>query len=97
MENRYESLINEFERNFKRLIAERKTDREENETLKAELERKQEDLMKAHKEVLDLRSELNLLLTADGLSGSSDNREHSRKHLTKIVQEIDKCLALLNE
>lgn len=97
MENRYKNLISEFENNVRKLIAERKALKEENLTLKADAERKQEELMKAHKEILDLRNEFNLLKTADGLGGSAENRENSRKHLVKIVQEIDKCLVLLNE
>lgn len=97
MENRYENLIKEFEGNVRKLIAERKTLKEENNFLKTEMERKQDELMKAHKEILDLRHEYNLLKTADGLGGSAENRENSRKHLVKIVQEIDKCLVLLNE
>lgn len=97
MENRYQNLITEFEENVRKLIAERKALKEENTILKAELERKQEELMIAHKEILDLRNDYNLLQTADGLGGSVENREFSRKHLVKIVQEIDKCLVLLNE
>ena len=72
-------------------------DIDENENLAAELERKREDLMKAHKEILDLRKEYTLLQTANGLGGSDENRQFSRKHLNKIVREIDKCLALLSE
>lgn len=97
MENRYKNLISEFEGNVRKLITERNSFKQENETLKADLERKQEELMKAHKEILDLRNDYNLLQTADGLGGSAENRENSRKHLVKIVQEIDKCLVLLNE
>lgn len=97
MENRYQNLIKEFEENFRKLLAERNALRTENNILKEESERKHEDLMKAHKEILDLRNEYNLLQTADGLSGSAVSRENSRKHLVKMVQEIDKCLALLNE
>lgn len=97
MENRYQNLIKEFEENFRKLLAERNALKSENSFFKEELDRKQEDLMKAHKEILDLRNEYNLLQTADGLSGSAESREISRKHLVKMVQEIDKCLALLNE
>ncbi|MBP8903253.1 MAG: hypothetical protein KBG43_01405 [Paludibacteraceae bacterium] len=97
MENRYANLINEFESNVRKLISEHKALRDENENLAAELERKREDLMKAHKEILDLRKEYTLLQTANGLGGSDENRQFSRKHLNKIVREIDKCLALLSE
>lgn len=97
MENRYANLINEFESNVKKLISEQKALREENVNLAAELERKREDLMKAHKEILDLRKDYTLLQTVNGLGGSDENREFSRQHLNKIVREIDKCLALLSE
>lgn len=97
MENRYKNLIKEFEENVRKLIAQRNALMEENNTLKADAERKQEDLMKAHKEILDLRKEYSLLETASGLGGSAESRENSKQHLNKIVREIDKCLALLNE
>ncbi len=97
MENRYKNLIKEVEENVRKLIAQRNALMEENNTLKADAERKQEDLMKAHKEILDLRKEYSLLETASGLGGSAESRENSKQHLNKIVREIDKCLALLNE
>lgn len=97
MENRYKNLILEFETNVKKLIAERNALLKENKTLKAEAARKQDELMQAHKEILDLREECTLLETAGGLSGSAESRETSKKHLSNIVREIDKCLALLNE
>lgn len=97
MQNRYESLIKEFEGNIKKLISDYQNLKKENDTLKSDIENKREELMKAHKEILDLRNDYALLQTADGLSGSAESREKSRKHLVKIVQEIDKCLVLLNE
>lgn len=97
MENRYANLTNEFESNVKKLISELKALRDENKNLTAELERKREDLMKAHKEILDLRKDYTLLQTANGLGGSDENRQFSQQHLKKIVREIDKCLALLSE
>ncbi len=97
MENQYANLIQEFESNIGELIAELKKLREENARLQTELERKQEDLMKAHKDILDLRKEYTVLQTASGMAGSEENRRNSVQHLNKIVREIDKCLALLNE
>ncbi len=97
MENRYADLIREFESNIKKLISEQKALREKNKSLAAELEGKKNDLMEAHKEILDLRKEYTLLQSANGLGGSDENRQFSRQHLNKIVREIDKCLALLSE
>ena len=97
MENQYNSLIKEFESNVKLIINERNSLKSENQQLHAELERKKEDLMAAHKDILELREELRLSQTAGGMSGSAESRENSRQHLNKLVREIDKCLALLRE
>lgn len=97
MENRYANLISEFELRLKKLISEYNVLHKENDTLKAELRRKQEDLMTAHKDILDLRNDYKILQTTMGLGGSEDERKNSRQHLDKIVREIDKCLMLLND
>lgn len=97
MENRYANLISEFELRLKKLISEYNVLIKENDTLKAELGRKQEDLMTAHKDILDLRNDYKILQTTMGLGGSEDERKNSRQHLDKIVREIDKCLMLLND
>jgi len=91
MENRYANLISEFELRLKKLISEYNVLHKENDTLKAELRRKQEDLMTAHKDILDLRNDYKILQTTMGLGGSEDERKNSRQHLDKIVREIDKC------
>ena len=97
MENRYANLISEFELRLKKLISEYNVLIKENVSLKAELGRKQEDLMTAHKDILDLRNDYKILQTTMGLGGSEDERKNSRQHLDKIVREIDKCLMLLND
>ena len=97
MENRYANLISEVELRLKKLISEYNVLIKENDTLKAELGRKQEDLMTAHKDILDLRNDYKILQTTMGLGGSEDERKNSRQHLDKIVREIDKCLMLLND
>lgn len=97
MENRYVKLIAEFESNVTKLITEQVALRDKNKILTTELDRKKEELMQAHKDILDLRKEYTLLQTANGLGGSDENRQFSQQHLKKMVREIDKCLALLSE
>ncbi len=97
MKNRYESLIEEFETNIKRLVDERNSLRDENRMLNEKLGIREEDLRKAHKELFDLRDEYSLLETAQGIGGSDESRDKSREHLRKLVREIDKCIALLKE
>ncbi len=97
MENQYSNLINAFESNLRNLIEKYKALKEENITLKANLERKNEEVMLAHKQIVDLRNDYNNLETAASLSGSLEEKDKAKQHINKLVREIDKCLTLLNE
>jgi len=97
MTNRYKELINAFEQKLRKLISEYQSLKEQNSLLKAELDRKQTDLMQAHQDVLELRKNYDHLRMAKNLSGSDLEREESKLRITKMVREIDKCLALLDE
>lgn len=97
MTNRYEELINAFEKRLRKLISEYKSLQEQNAILKAELDRKQTDLMHAYQEVLELRKNYDHLQIARNLGGSEAEKAESKQRITKMVREIDKCLALLDE
>ncbi|MDD4993501.1 MAG: hypothetical protein PHR83_14845 [Paludibacter sp.] len=97
MKNRYEELIHAFEQKLRKLISEYKSLQEQNALMKAELERKQTDLMQAHQEILELRKNYDHLQIAKNLGGSEAEKAESKQRITKMVREIDKCLALLDE
>jgi uncharacterized protein involved in exopolysaccharide biosynthesis len=97
MTNRYEELINAFEKKLRKLISEYKSLQEQNALLKADLDRRQTDLMLAHQEVLELRKNYDHLQLARNLGGSEDERTDSKQRINKMVREIDKCLALLDD
>lgn len=97
MTNRYEELINAFEIKLRKLFSEYKLLKLQNTQLKDELDRKQNDLMHAHQEILELRKNYDHLRMAKNLSGSEVEREESKQKINKMVREIDKCLALLDE
>lgn len=97
MTNRYEELINAFEKRLRKLFSEYRSLQDQNSLLKAELDRKQTDLMLAHQEVLELRRNYDHLQLAKNLGGSEAERIESRERISKMVREIDKCLALLDE
>ena len=97
MTNRYEELIHAFETRLRKLISEYKSLQEQNSLLKDELERKQTDLMHAHQEVLELRKNYDHLQTARSLGRSETEKDESKQRIAKMVREIDKCLALLDE
>lgn len=97
MTNRYEELINAFEIKLRKLISEYKSLQAQNARLKEELDRKQNDLMHAHQEVLELRKNYDHLQLAKNLGSTEEERQESKQKITKMVREIDKCLALLDE
>jgi len=97
MTNKYDELINAFELKLRKLISEYESIREQNVELKAALERKQEDLMQAHQQFLEIRNNYDRLRVARNLGTSEEERVESKRRINKIVREIDKCLALLNE
>jgi len=97
MTNRYEELISAFEKRLRKLISEYTSLLDQNKKLKAELDRKQTDLMIAHQEILELRKNYDHLQIARTMGGSEAERTESKQKISKMVREIDKCLALLDE
>ncbi len=97
MTNRYEELINAFEIKLRKLISEYKLLQAQNARLKEDLDRKQNDLMHAHQEVLELRKNYDHLQLAKNLGSTEEEKQESKQKITKMVREIDKCLALLDE
>lgn len=97
MTNKYEELIRAFELKLRKLISEYRSLQLQNSKLKDELDRKQTDLMIAHQEVLELRKNFDHLRTARNLGISEVEKAESKQQITKMVREIDKCLALLDE
>ena len=97
MTNRYEELISAFEKRLRKLISEYTSLLDQNKKLKAELDRKQTDLMIAHQEILELRKNYDHLQIARNMGGSEAERTESKQKISKMVRAIDKCLALLDE
>jgi len=97
MTNKYDELINAFETKLRKLISEYVSLRAQNEQLKIALNRKQEDLMQAHQQFLEIRDSYDRLRVARNLGSTDEERVESKRRINKIVREIDKCLALLNE
>lgn len=97
MTNRYEELIDAFEFKLRKLMSEYQSLQDQNAELKAELNRKHTDLMMAHQEVLELRKNYDHLRIARNLGVTDEDRNESKQRINKMVREIDKCLALLNE
>ena len=97
MTHNYEELIKGFELRLRALISGYRSLQEKNAILVSELERRQNDLMLAHREILELRQNYDHLRMARTLAATDEEKAESKKRIEKMVREIDKCLALLDE
>ncbi len=97
MTNRYEELINAFEKKLRKLISEYQSLQTQNNKLQAELAQKHENLIIAHGEILELRKKNEHLSLANQLSGSGEGRAEAKKQIDRMVRDIDQCLALLDD
>lgn len=97
MTNRHQLLLDSFEKKLNELLQRYAQEKEKNKLLEAELQQKKEDLMQAHKTILELRSDYEDLKMAQALSGNSEGREAAHQRISQLVREIDKCIDLLNQ
>ncbi len=97
MTNRYDELINGFEQRLKKLISEYKVLLEKNNQLELKLTQKQNELVEAHHNVLEIQKKYDHLIISRNMGVSEAERAESKKKIDKLVREIDNCLALLEE
>ena len=97
MTNKYEETIAAFEQRLQKLMSAFQLLKKENSDLKAELERKHNDLMRAHQDVLVFQKNYEQLRIAQNLATTENEKKAAKQSITKLIREIDKCLTLLND
>ena len=90
-------LLNAFETKLRHLIFLHKEIRKENAELKRllEIEKLRNETLKI--QYANLESSYKDLKAATTISGNSNYMKETKLRLSKLVREIDKCIALLNE
>lgn len=61
------------------------------------LEKAQSDLSEARNRIQELSNQVNYLRMASAIEAANGNLEQSRKFLSELVWEIDKCISQLSE
>ncbi len=108
MNNKYDILIEKFEQNILELIAENDRLKRENQSLEAEIERKekkfntklqeqQKELNIAYEKLEELNTEYENLLSTEVLSGTSEGRDKFKQFLEEMVKDIDRLLLLVKK
>ncbi|MDR3705393.1 MAG: hypothetical protein P4L28_05760 [Paludibacteraceae bacterium] len=97
MTDEHIQLLQSLHLKIEQLKALYEKEKAKNQVLVQELEKEKKELMYAHKKMLELQTNYDNLLTAGLLSVNEDERKKAKYRLSKMVREIDKCLALLNQ
>lgn len=92
-----EKLISNFEARVRQLMHYCESLKEENAKMREALIAKEEQAGKLEASIGDMTTRYNNLKLAQGVSMSEEERRNAKLRYTKLVREIDKCIALLNE
>lgn len=96
MANKHEKLLSELEFRMHQLMYLCDSLKEENNGLKTQLKKKEQEITHANAELEKLNSKFNNLKLANALSGTdSESVEKTKRRLSKLVQDIEKCISLL--
>ncbi len=89
-------LIDEFKTRLRLLISKQNSLKNENKHLLDQLINVQSDLAKVREESELLVEKYENLKVAKTFIASDDEKQNAKQKITKIVREIDKCIAQLN-
>ncbi|MCL1616682.1 hypothetical protein M3090_09780 [Bacteroides sp. ET71] len=90
-------LLNTFETRLRHLIYLHEQQRRENAELKRQIAEQEETRRKMQADYDELNRRYNDLKTATAISLDGSDVKETKQRLTKLVREVDKCIALLNE
>jgi hypothetical protein len=97
MTEEYIQLVHDLQDKIAQLKSLYESEKSKNQVLEAELERQKKELMYDHRNLLELQAKHDNLVTIGLLSVTEEERKKAKQRLSKMVREIDKCLALLNQ
>lgn len=89
-------LIDEFKTRLRLLISKQNSIKNENKHLLDQVRNLQEELSNVRKDYALLVEKYENLKVAKVFIASEDEKQHAKQAITKIVREIDKCIAQLN-
>lgn len=96
MTSEQEITLREFEALVRQLMMAYKDERRVNEKLREELAACQAKLQATDENLLRLSDEFQRLKTARMIEVSGEDIKMSRARITKLIREVDKCIALLD-
>lgn len=87
--------LSELRESVSSLIAAYRKLQDENDALKTEIEQVRAEVRRVHVEEDKLRKTNNALQVANAIGGSDEDKRKAKQRIDRMVNDIDKCLALL--
>ncbi len=97
MSGEHNNQITALRYNIQQLISKYESEKREHESAWAELNRVRQELITAHKNILELQQKYDNLKLLQNTSLTDEERKAANKRLQRMMREIDKCIALLDE
>lgn len=91
-----ETLLRTLETRVRQLILRYRALEKENQELCKVLEQKDQELARAQENAENLRKDYANLKLAKMIELGDDDLKNAKSRLSKLVREVDKCIALLN-
>jgi methyl-accepting chemotaxis protein len=93
----YQSIIGDLKRKIELIISKYEQIVSENKKLESELANCKYALENSINNIKDLEEKVNRLQIAEAFKSSSQDVKEAKQRIGRIVKEIDKCIALLND
>ncbi len=91
------NILHNFETRLRFFIHKQQELRKENNTLRNLLQEKEKEILDLYTQLQTLQENYSHLKTAMTIDAAGENVKDTKLRLSKLVREIDKCIALLNE
>ena len=90
-------MLEDLHKNFERLVALYETSREENISLKSQLETATADCKTLRERIVELERQIDNLRLAQVFSSPEGGNGEARLRVDRLIREIDKCISLLEK
>ena len=89
-------ILDDFSRNVRLLLERYEALQQENASLREDIERQRQELIRTHSELVELQQKNRRLATANAMT-SAENREEATKRLNTLIAQVDRAIAVLKK
>ena len=89
-------VLDDFSRNVHLLLERYQALQQENATLRLDIEKQRQELIRTHSELLDLQQKNRRIATANALT-SAEGVEEATKRLNALIAQVDRAIAALKK